>query len=187
MNAKNLMMWGIIALLVLGLFNLFQNPNNTSSRDLPFSTFISEVDKGNVTSVDIRGNELQGTFSNGTRFKTYSPNYPDLVQKLSDKGVAITAGPSEDGMPSFFGVFVSWFPMLLLIGVWIFFMRQMQSGKGGGALGFGRSKAKLLNENKQRVTFGDVAGIDEAKQELEEVVSFLKDPHKFTKIRCKNS
>ena len=142
MNAKNLMMWGIIALLVLGLFNLFQNPNNTSSRDLPFSTFISEVDKGNVTSVDIRGNELQGTFSNGTRFKTYSPNYPELVQKLSDKGVAITAGPSEHSMPSFFGVLLSWFPMLLLIGVWIFFMRQMQGGKGG-AMGFGKSTAKM--------------------------------------------
>ena len=92
------MMWGIIALLVLGLFNLFQNPSNTTSRDLPFSTFVSEVDNGNVTSVDIRGSEIQGTFSNGTRFKTYSPNYPELVQKLTDKGVAISAGPSEDNI-----------------------------------------------------------------------------------------
>ena len=181
MNAKNLMMWGIIALLVLGLFNLFQNPNNTSSRDLPFSTFISEVDKGNVTSVDIRGNELQGTFSNGTRFKTYSPNYPELVQKLSDKGVAITAGPSEDSMPSFFGVLLSWFPMLLLIGVWIFFMRQMQGGKGG-AMGFGKSKAKMMNEVKGRVTFKDVAGVEEAKEEVKELVDFLRDPAKFQNL-----
>ena len=175
------MMWGIIALLVLGLFNLFQNPNNTTSRDLPFSTFVSEVDNGNVTSVDIRGSEIQGTFSNGTRFKTYSPNYPELVQKLTDKGVAISAGPSEDNMPSFFGVLLSWFPMLLLIGVWIFFMRQMQGGKGG-AMGFGKSKAKLMNEIKGRVTFADVAGVEEAKEELEEVVEFLKDPRKYQRL-----
>ena len=181
MNLKNLMMWGIIALLVLGLFNLFQNPKTASSRDLPFSTFITEVDKGNVTSVDIRGSDVSGTFSNGTRFKTYSPNYPDLVQKLTDKGVAITAGPSEDGMPSFLGVLLSWFPMLLLIGVWIFFMRQMQGGKGG-AMGFGKSKAKLMNEIKGRVTFKDVAGVEEAKEELQEVVEFLKDPRKYQRL-----
>ena len=99
---KNLMMWGIIVLLVLGLFNLFQNPDrSTATKDLPFSTFITEVEKGNITSVDIKGNQIEGNFSNGAKFKTYSPNYPNLVERLTEKGVAISAGPSEDKMPSF--------------------------------------------------------------------------------------
>ena len=176
MNLRNLIMWVIIVLLSVGLFNMFQDPNKLSSeRDtLPFSNFLDEVDAGRVVEVKIQGNNISGVLANGKEFNTYSPNYPDLVDKLSNKGVSIIASPQEDKMPSLLGILLSWFPMLLLIGVWIFFMRQMQGGKGG-AMGFGRSKAKLLNEAQGKVTFNDVAGVEEAKRS-EEIVEFLKDP-----------
>ncbi len=129
----------------------------------------------------IAGNTITGHFTDGRNFQTYAPNDPNLVDKLNQKGVKITAKPSEDDVPSLLGVLVSWFPMLLLIAVWIFFMRQMQSG-GGRAMGFGKSKAKLLTERHGRVTFDDVAGVDEAKEDLQEIVEFLRDPQKFQKL-----
>ena len=182
MNLKNLMMWGVIVLLVVGLFQLFQNPKQSVvSETVPFSDFLKNVEDGRVVQVEIKGNSIEGILSNGTTFNTYAPNDPNLVEKLTSKGVAITASPVEDKMPSLLGVLLSWFPMLLLIGVWIFFMRQMQGGKGG-AMGFGRSKAKLLSEARGKVTFNDVAGIDEAKEEVEEIVDFLKDPRKFRRL-----
>jgi cell division protease FtsH len=182
MNLKNLMMWGVIVLLVAGLFQLFQNPKNSVISDkMPFSEFLKNIDDGRVVQVEIKGNNIEGILSDGTVFYTYSPNDPNLVEKLTSKGVSITASPVEDKMPSLLGILLSWFPMLLLIGVWIFFMRQMQGGRGG-AMGFGRSKAKLLSEAKGKVTFNDVAGIDEAKEEVEEIVEFLKDPRKYRRL-----
>ena len=183
MNFKNLAMWAIIVFLTMGLYNLFKNPQNTSSQNnnITFSEFLKEVDNGRVVQVNIQGNSIKGVYSNGKNFNTYSPNDPNLIEKLTEKGVSISASPIDEKMPSLLGVLLSWFPMLLLIGVWIFFMRQMQGGKGG-AMGFGRSKAKLMSDIRKKVTFNDVAGVDEAKEEVEEVVEYLKNPKKFMKL-----
>ena len=183
MNLKNLAMWGVIVLLTIGLYNMFKNPQGSIKQNntIIFSKFLTEVDNGRVVQVEIQGKNIKGVLSNGETFNTYAPDDPNLIQKLSDKGVSISASPLEEKMPSLLGVLLSWFPMLLLIAVWIFFMRQMQGGKGG-AMGFGRSKAKMMNEVKGKVTFNDVAGVEEAKEEVEEVVEFLKDPRKFSRL-----
>ena len=183
MNFKNLVMWAVIVFLTIGLYNMFKKPQGSISQkqNIIFSEFLSEVENGRVVQVEIQGNNIRGIMSNGEKFTTYSPNDPNLIEKLSDKGVSISAAPLDEKMPSIFGILLSWFPMLLLIAVWIFFMRQMQGGKGG-AMGFGRSKAKLMSDARKKVTFDDVAGIDEAKEEVQEIVEFLKSPKKFMRV-----
>jgi cell division protease FtsH len=177
--SRNVALWLVLGLMFLLLFNLF-NKQQVKEPEIIFSDFVAAAEKGEVTDVTIQGRNIRGKYHNGERFKTFAPEDPDLVKLLREKGVKIAAKP-EDGDPWYVVLFVQWFPMLLLIGVWVFFMRQMQVG-GGKAMSFGKSRAKLLSENTHKVTFNDVSGIDEAKEELEEIIAFLKDPKKFTKL-----
>jgi len=178
--SKNIAIWLIIAVVLMTVFNQFGAPRTVQAQ-VPYSQFIEEVRNQQITKVTIEGNVLKGERADGQRFTSYAPNDPWMVSDLLQHGVQIEAKPEKQ--PSFLmSLFISWFPMLLLIGVWIFFMRQMQGGGRGGAFSFGKSRARLLDENANPVTFADVAGCDEAKEDVAELVDFLKDPSKFQKL-----
>ncbi len=169
----------VISLVFVLLYHLFNQPKTTAGIMI-FSDFISQVEKGQVTEVTIQGENISGKATDGKAFKTYMPKDTQLVPLLKEKNVRITARPVDDS-PWYMNILISWFPMLLLVGIWIFFMRQMQSG-GGKAMAFGKSRARLVTDKSKKVTFADVAGVDEAKAELEEVIEFLRDPKKFTRL-----
>ncbi len=179
---KNMAIWLVIALVLMTVFNQFSTRQTTAQATMEYSQFIDEVKQGRIAKVTIEGRTLKGTKADGRRFTTYTPSDPWMVSDLLKAGVIVDAKPEEE--PSLLmNIFVSWFPMLLLIGVWIFFMRQMQGGgRSGGAFSFGKSKARMLDETTNTVTFADVAGCEEAKEEVSELVDFLRDPTKFQKL-----
>ena len=181
-NFRNVAIWVVILLLLFALFNLFQNPTRTArGSEISYSEFKEQVKSGNIKEVLVQGHRYTGQASDKT-FTTLGPdNQADVIRELEGLGVKIRVRPADEDVPTIFSVLVNWFPMLLLIAVWVFFMRQMQSG-GGRAMGFGKSKAKLLTERHGRVTFEDVAGVDEAKVDLQEIVEFLRDPQKFQRL-----
>jgi cell division protease FtsH len=179
---RNLLFWVVIIMSVVMLYNLFGDSNITNNgyTKVAFSEFLNKIDEGSVRDVTLQGNNVEGHFNDGNKFATYMPNYPDLVERLKQNGVRIDAMPLDSKMNSFMAILISWFPLLLLVGVWVYFMKNMQGG--GKAMGFGKSRAKMLTEKTVKITFKDVAGIDEAKEELSEIVDFLKTPKKFEAV-----
>ncbi|MBB2190130.1 ATP-dependent metallopeptidase FtsH/Yme1/Tma family protein [Gluconacetobacter azotocaptans] len=179
---RNLALWVIIIVLLLLLFNVFQ-PGSVqhASQQLAYSDFIGDVNGGRVRSVIVQDHNISGTLTDGTSFETYTPQDPTLIPRLTEKGVEVVAKPQDSDSNPFLRYLINYAPILLMFGAWIFIMRQMQAG-GGRAMGFGKSRARMLTEKQGRVTFDDVAGIDEAKSELQEIVDFLRDPQKFTRL-----
>jgi len=176
---KKLALLFVIGLMVIMLFRIFQLPRTRSSSvSVSYSDFLSMVESESVIRVTIQGDNISGVSSHGP-FETFTPKDPELIKLLRSKGVKISARPEEAS--SWFRILLSWVPMLLLVGVWIFFMRQMQGG-GGKVLSFGKSRARLVNDAQGKVTFDDVAGIDEAKEELQEIIEFLREPQKYTRL-----
>ncbi|MCX7324447.1 MAG: ATP-dependent metallopeptidase FtsH/Yme1/Tma family protein, partial [Hyphomicrobiales bacterium] len=181
-NFRNFAVWLVIFLLVLALVTLFQSPSSrTAGTDIAYSQLLSDAESGRISTVTISGQEISGSYTDGRTFTTFAPFDPGLVTKLQAKGVQITARPQTTESNWLMTLLINLLPIALLIGAWIFLSRQMQSG-AGRAMGFGKSKAKLLTEAHGRVTFDDVAGIDEAKEDLQEIVEFLKDPQKFQRL-----
>jgi cell division protease FtsH len=176
---KNLALWVVIGLIMIALFNIFNKPH-LPYKEIIYSDFISAVGRGEVSEVSIQGDNVTGKFSDDKQFKTFTPKDPELVKILREKGVKINAAPPENES-WLTNIIISWFPMILLLGIWLFFMRQMQIG-GGKALSFGKAKIRLISDKKNKATFKNVAGIDEAKEELKEIIDFLKEPQKFQKL-----
>ena len=179
-RAKNVIFWVVVGLFMILLFNLFSLQGQSQDEEITFSEFVGKVERGDIREVTIRGNHINGLFKDGRPFKTYTAEYPDLVKLLREHNVSIIARPPEDN-PWYITLLVTWGPFVLFLALWFFLMRQMQIG-GNKALSFGRSRARLLTEDRKKVTFADVAGIDEAKAEVVEIIEFLKDPHKFQKL-----
>ena len=178
---KNIALWLLIGLVVTMLFNFFNRSQLAKEKaQLSYTKFLELVNEGKVGRVTLQGDEISGERLDGKTFQTYSPGDPELLKLLREKGVEITAKPADDS-PWYTTVLITWLPMILLVGIWIFFMRQMQAG-GGKAMSFGKSRARLMNENTRKVTFSDVAGIEEVKEEVAEIIEFLKDPKKFTRL-----
>ncbi|MHC8604889.1 ATP-dependent zinc metalloprotease FtsH [Arenicellales bacterium IMCC58067] len=178
---KNLVIWLVIAIVLMAVFNNFAPQSSRTGQEIDYSVFLDEVERGAIDQVTISGETIYITGRNGEKYVTYSPGDPGLVNDLLKADIAIKA-QKEEGPSLLMQIFISWFPLLLLIGVWIFFMRQMQGGGGRGAMSFGKSKARLLTEDKNNITFEDVAGVDEAKEEVGELVEFLQDPSRFQKL-----
>jgi cell division protease FtsH len=177
---KNLALWMVIGLIVVLLFNIFSGLTEKGGQEPSYSDFVKNVEAGKVESVTIRGNLVSGKLKEGAEFRTYIVDSPELIRTLRERGVRITVKPPDQN-PWYMSALITWFPMVLFIGVWIFFMRQMQGG-GAKALSFGKARARLISEKHNKITFADVAGVDEAKEELREIIEFLKDPQKFQKL-----